>query len=101
MVINDLIGFSLLLAYFVFAGLLPILLRECFNTHFELTRKMFHLVIALSIFPLLKLFSSWYAAVLAAFLFVLMIYPILGMVEKSLLYQRIAVDAKEANLRKD
>ena len=100
MLTNDLIGFSLLLAYFVFAGLPPILLRVYFNTPFELTRKMFHLVIALSIFPLLKLFSSWYAAVLAAFLFVLMIYPILRMVENSSLYQRIAVEREGGEFKR-
>ena len=78
---NDLIGFGLLLGYFILAGLPPILLKACGKTPFEITRKMYHLVITLSIFPLLKLFSSWYMAVLAAFIFVLMIFVLILIVE--------------------
>ena len=100
MINNDLIGFGLFLTYFVVAGLPPILLRVCLNTPFELTRKMFHLVIALSILPLLNLFSTWYAAVLAAFMFVLIIYPVLRMVEHSSLYKRIAVERGRGEFRK-
>jgi hypothetical protein len=70
---NDLIGFGLYIGYFIVAGLPPILLKVFRKTPFEITRKMYHFVITLSIFPLMKLFSSWYTAVLAAFTFLLMI----------------------------
>lgn len=97
---NDLIGFGLFLGYFIVAGLPPILLKVYLNMPFEMTRKMYHLVITLSIFPLLKLFSTWYMAVLAAILFVLLIYPILKMVEGSSLYKRVAVERKGGEFRK-
>jgi phytol kinase len=100
MVHNDLIGFGLFVGYFIVAGLPPILLKVYLNTPFEVTRKMYHLVIALSIFPLLNLFSSWYAAVLGVILFVLMIYPILKMVEDSSLYKRIAVEREGGEFRR-
>ncbi len=67
---NDLIGFGLLIGYFVAMGLPMILLKAFDKVPFEVARKLYHLVIALSIFPMLKLFSSWYAAVLAPALLV-------------------------------
>jgi hypothetical protein len=55
MLLNDLIGFGLFIAYFVVAALLALLV----NTHLKITsevfRKMLHIVITLSILPLLKL----------------------------------------------
>jgi len=92
MIHSDLIGFGLFLGYFVVAGLPAILLKACFKTPFEMTRKMYHLIITCSIFPLLKLFSTWYVAVLAALVFALVIYPVLALVERSSAYKRIAVE---------
>ena len=97
---NDLIGFGLFIGYFIIAGLPPLLLKAYHKTPFEITRKMYHLVIVLSIFPLLKLFSSWYAAVLAAFTFLLMVYPVLAWLENSSLYKRIAVERQDGEFRK-
>lgn len=97
---NDLIRFGVFLGYFVVTGLPPILLRVCFKTPFEITRKMYHLVIILSIFPLIKLFSTWYMAVLAVFIFLLMVYPALLLLEHTTLYKRIAVERDCGEFRK-
>jgi phytol kinase len=59
---------------------------------FEVTRKLYHLVITLSIFPLVTVFRTWYAAVLAVFLFALVVYPILKQLERSGFYRRVAVE---------
>jgi dolichol kinase len=99
MINNFLIGFCLFIAYCVIAGLPPILLRLYFNTPFEVTRKMFHLVITLSIFPLLKFFGTWYMAVLAVLIFLVIVYPILLLVERSHLYKRIAVERKNGKFK--
>ena len=97
---QDLIGFGLYLGYFIVTGLPPILLRRYQKTPFEVTRKMYHLVIALSIMPLLKLFSTWYMAVLAAIAFVLITYPLLTLVERASFYKRIAVEREGGEFRK-
>ena len=55
---------------------------------------MYHMAITLSIFPLVKFFSTWYMAVLAAFMLVLIAYPLLALVENSSFYKRIAVERK-------
>jgi phytol kinase len=97
---NDLIGFGLFIGYFIAAGLPPILLKVYFNTPFEITRKMYHLVITLSILPLLHLFSTWYMAVLAVITFVLLIYPILTLVEHSSFYKQIAVERGDGEFKR-
>ena len=97
---SDLIGFGLFIAYFVVAGLPPILLRAYLKTPFEVTRKMYHLVITLSIFPLLKLFSTWYTAVLAVFAFLLIVYPLLALAERSSIYKRIAVEREGGEFKR-
>lgn len=91
---NVWIGIGLYFAFIVAIGLPLVLLKARFNLPFELTRKLYHLVITLSIFPLVTVFSEWYAAVLAVFVFVLVVYPILRVVEHTSAYQRIAVERK-------
>ena len=76
------------------------LLKVYFNVPFEVMRKMYHLVITLSIFPLVKLFSTWYMAVLAAFLLVLIAYPPLVLVENTSLYKRIAVEREGGEFKR-
>jgi CDP-diglyceride synthetase len=62
-------------------------------------KEMYHLVITLQIFPLVTLFSTWYAAALAAFTLVVLAYPVLALVEGSAAYRRIAVERKVGEFR--
>jgi phytol kinase len=97
---NDLIGLGLFLSYFVFAALLALLIKTRLKMPSELFRKMLHLVITFSILPLLKLFSTWYAAVLAAFLLVLIMYPILTLVERSSFYKQFAPEREGGEFKR-
>lgn len=99
----DLWGAAILLAYYlVVCVLLPTLMKLSFKVPTELVRKMQHVAYSLSVFLLLELFSSWYVAVGAAFLLVLLAYPFLMLVEKSSFYQKTFVDrtAKGGELRR-
>lgn len=89
---NDLLGLGLYLAFLIALGLPAILLKAIFDIPFEVIRKTYHLVIMLSIFPLLRLFSVWYMAVLAASLLVILAYPLLALLEKRAFYRRIAAE---------
>lgn len=89
---NFLIDVVLYLGYVIAIGLPTILLKAFFDLPHEVTRKMYHLVITLSIFPLVQLFSTWYLAVLATVLFTVIVYPFLMLVEKSSFYKRIATE---------
>ncbi|MDP2871989.1 MAG: phosphatidate cytidylyltransferase [Bacillota bacterium] len=77
--------------YLVFVGSLPTLLKAA-GVPTELVRKIQHVVYSLSVFLLLRLFSAWYMAIGAAFLLVLLAYPVLLAVEKSPRYRRLFVD---------
>jgi phytol kinase len=89
---NNLIGFGLYIGFIIIAGLSMLLLKAYVAVPFEILRKMLHMMITMSIFPLVTLFSTWYMAMLAALIFALLVYPILALVEKSSLYKRIAVE---------
>lgn len=97
---NDLIGLGLFLGYFVAAGLPLILCNVYFKAPFEVARKMLHFLVVLSIFPLVMFFQHWYMAVLAAFLLVLLAYPLLRLVENSAIYRRIAVERKGGEFKR-
>jgi dolichol kinase len=83
---------GLYVGFLIAIGLPTVLLKVCFNVPFEVIRKMYHMVITLTIFPLVTVFSTWYMAVLAALLLALIVYPLLMLVESSSLYKRIAVE---------
>ena len=103
MILSDLIGAGILMAYYLgIVVLLPTLLRIRTKVRFEIVRKLQHVGYSLSIFLLLRLFSSWYMAIAAAFLLVVLAYPALWAMEKSAWYQRTFVDrtARGGELRK-
>lgn len=90
---TDLMGALILLAYYlVVVALMPILLRYWLGIPREYIRKIHHVGYSMSIFILLDLFSTWYMAVGAAFLLVLVGYPVLLLIEKTAFYQRLFVD---------
>lgn len=92
MVENDLLGFGLFIAYFVLAGLPMILLKATDKLSLEVARKMYHLVIAVSIIPLMNLFSSWQVAVFITLMLALVVYLLLAAIENTSLFERIAVE---------
>ncbi len=97
---SDLIGFGLFIGYFVIAVLILFPLKLCLNPPFEIMRKTYHMVIPVSIFPLLTFFSTWYAAVLAALMLALVIYPILALMERFSFYKRIAVERSAGEFKR-
>lgn len=97
---NDLLSLGLYIGFIAAIGLPMILLKVYCNVPFELMRKLYHMVITLSIFPLVKLFSTWTMAVLAVFLLVLLAYPLLVLLENSSFYKRIAVEREGGEFKR-
>lgn len=98
---SDVQGIGLYLGFYaVMAGVPLILIRMLTNLPFELTRKLLHIVHILSFILLMNLFSSWLVAVAVAVLFALLFYPILAVLERFSLYQRIAVERKGGDFRR-
>ena len=97
---GDLMGFALYLAYFLAAALAALLVKWWLGPPFEVVRKALHLIVAMSIFPLVHLFDAWYMAVVAAALLVLIAYPLLALAEGSALFERFAVERTGGEFKK-
>lgn len=103
MIVQDAISAGVLLAYYLGACLLlPTALKAWTRIPFEVVRKIQHIAYSLSIFLMLRLFSTWYAAIAGAFLLVLLAYPALKVIERSRFYRRSFTDreSKGGELRK-
>ncbi|HBN95315.1 MAG TPA: phosphatidate cytidylyltransferase [Firmicutes bacterium] len=90
---RDLLAAVVLIVYYL-VGLLaiPTMLKAWSKLPSEVIRKMQHVAYSLSVFILLRLFSTWYMAVAAAFVLVLLAYPALYFLEKTSVYKRLFVD---------
>ena len=96
MAVNDLLAAVILMVYYL-VGLvaIPTMLKVWSGLPKEVIRKIQHVGYSLSIFILLRLFSTWYMAVAAAFLLVVLAYPALLFIEKTSFYKRFFVDRTE------
>jgi len=103
MILSDLIASGILLAYYlVFCFVLPTLFKAWRILPNEMVRKFQHVSYSLSIFLLLDLFSTWYAAIIGASLLVVVAYPVLMLMERTPFYKRYLVDrtAQGGEMRK-
>ncbi len=94
MLLSDVIGAGILMGYYlIIVAAIPTLIKAYTNIPTEWVRKGQHIGYSLSIFALLRLFSAWYMAVAAAFILVIIGYPLLLVCEKRPLYRRVfAID---------
>lgn len=97
---NDWIALGLYFGFIIAIGLPVILLKLFGNLPFEVTRKLYHLVITLSIYPLVRFFNAWYMAVLAVFLLALLAYPALARFERAPFFRRIAVEREGGEFKR-
>lgn len=100
---SDVLGTTVLLLYYlIFCLTIPTIIKAYTKTPLEVVRKLQHITYSLSIFILLRFFTHWYTAIGAAFILVLLGYPILLLIERSALYQRLFVDrtSRGGELRK-
>jgi phytol kinase len=100
---NDWIGALILMAYYlVTCFVLPVMLKAWAGVPNEWVRKFQHVAYSLSVFILLQLFSTWYMAIGAAFLLVLVAYPVLKLIENTHFYRRLLTDrtSRGGELRK-
>ncbi|MDF1521849.1 MAG: hypothetical protein P1P87_03405 [Trueperaceae bacterium] len=90
---ETLIGTAILMGYYgLTLAALPIALRAWTPVPHELVRKGQHVAYALSVFLLLGLFQTWYLAVAAASLLVVVAYPVLALWERHASYRRLLTD---------
>ncbi len=93
MILNDLFAAVILMLYYLIGLVaIPTMLKAWSKLPGEVIRKTQHVGYSFSVFILLKLFSNWYMAIAAAFLLVLIAYPVLLVIEKTSLYKKLFVD---------
>jgi dolichol kinase len=86
-------GALILLAYYlVVCAIIPTILKVYTSVHDEVVRKSQHIAYSMSVFLLINLFDSWYAAIAAAFLLVIVGYPFLFFAERFRRYREFLVD---------
>ncbi|NLK00018.1 MAG: phosphatidate cytidylyltransferase [Clostridia bacterium] len=93
---NDLMAALILIAYYL-VGLvaIPTMLKAWSKLPDEIIRKIQHVGYSLSVFILLRFFSTWYMAVAAAFVLVILAYPALLLIEKTAFYKKYFVDREK------
>lgn len=93
---HDLLAMIVLMVYYL-VGLLviPTMLKAWSKIPTEVIRKIQHVGYSLSIFILLRLFSTWYMALIGAFMLVIIAYPALFLLENTAFYKRLFVDRTE------
>jgi dolichol kinase len=94
---ETLFGTAVLMGYYgLTLGALPIALRAWTPLPHEVVRKGQHVAYALSVFLLLGLFHTWYLAVAAASLLVVVAYPALAVWERHASYRHLLTDRTHA-----
>ena len=94
---RDLAGALILFGYYLtVCVLIPTPLRYWTKIPSELVRKFQHIGYSMSVFLLLNLFSTWYYAIGASFVLVLVGYPVLWFFEKTRWYARAFADRESA-----
>lgn len=99
MVQEGLVGLGILVGYYIAAVLIIFLLRSLFVIPGELMRKMLHLVCAMSVYPLLYAFQTWYVAVLGVAVFMLLAFPLIGALAKIPKLYAILRERKHGEIR--
>lgn len=90
--LSNIFGTIILLVYYLALSALPAILTPCRRIPQEWVRKIQHIGYSMSVFILVRLFDTWYAAVLAASLLLFLAYPALLLLEKTSFYRRWFVD---------
>jgi phytol kinase len=90
--INDLVGLGQYIGLVILIGVPVLLFKMAVRLPFELSRKLYHMLISMTIFPLVQFFSTWYMAVLAALLLGLILYPVLILLKNTTFFKKIAVE---------
>lgn len=92
MKLTDLFATLFLLGYYLLGlFIVPAMLKAWSKLPGEVIRKIQHVGYSMSIFILLQLFSTWYFAIGAAFLLVLLAYPVLYLLERTPFYKKLLV----------
>lgn len=89
----------ILLLYFAVAASSAIIIKNIFKVPAELMRKILHMIIVMAVFVYVYAFPRWYMAAATSFIFAVIVYPFITMVEKQPLLMTIFNERKNGEIR--
>lgn len=95
-----LISFLKLLLYFVICASIAVLIRIFIDLPDELFRKFLHIILLGSALVFLYGFETWYTAVFASLIFVILVYPILSLAESLEKYSHILMERNDGEIKR-
>ncbi|TVQ27199.1 MAG: hypothetical protein EA382_04240 [Spirochaetaceae bacterium] len=94
---RDVLGGIILFSYYlVVCVIVPVPLKYWTRVPPEIIRKVQHIGYSLSVFLLLNLFSTWYWALSASAVLVVVAYPTLALIERTRWYRRAFADRAQS-----
>lgn len=95
-----LISFLKLLLYFVICASIALLIRIFIDLPDELFRKFLHIILLGSAPVFLYGFETWYTAVFASLIFMILVYPILSLAESLEKYSHILMERNDGEIKR-
>lgn len=92
-------GFLYICLYFGLCALLALIIRKKVKMPNELYRKLLHFILLFSFLIFLNCFSKWYLSVLACFIFVGIVYPVLCFFQKFSSFSYFVSERKKGELK--
>ena len=93
-------GFGILAIYFIVAASTALILHKLIRIPDEVFRKTLHLILLASLLIWTLVFDTWYIAVLAVVIFVVLVYPILGIAERWKGYSQMLTERNHGEIRR-
>ena len=94
------VGFGILLGYFLVCAAIALFLRRFVKMPNEVFRKILHIILLCSIFVLTYAFGTWWIAVTASVIFIVMVFPILQYAERIPGYSNLLTERKKGEIKK-
>lgn len=97
--IEFLIGFGILVAYFVICASTALILRKTIRIQDELFRKILHFILLCSLFVFVFAFKTWWKSGIACLVVISIAYPILYLCEKFKTFSNTFNERKKGEIR--
>lgn len=94
------IGYGILLLYFLFCVVGILTLRRFVTVPSEVFRKTLHIIVLGSIFIFTYSFRTWWISAIAAMAFIVMVFPILFFAERIPGYSQLLVERKDGEIKR-
>lgn len=95
-----LIGFGILISYFVICIVIVLFLKRFIKFPKEVFRKILHLILLFSLLIFVYAFQTWWISVLASITFIILVFPILSFAERFKGYSELLTERKDGELKR-